>query len=393
LEATVIVSISAGFFTGHAGVGAVMNASVMIRRGSLNDLRALVELEKLSFSTDRLSRRSFRHWLTTEHCVLLVAELDGRLAGYILVLFYSGTRLSRLYSIAVHPDFKGMGVARELIGQAEKNARDNGKFYMRLEVNVANQPAIRLYESLGFQRFGLYKAYYEDHTDAFRFQKRIRYYQDSFQHRSVKWYRQTTDFTCGPASLMMAMQVLDQNYLLSPEEELDIWREATTIFMTSGHGGCHPVGLALAARQRAFQAEVWISQTETLFIDGVRNLDNKLIVERVDKHFKQQAEQQQIPVHYANITQNELIDAFKAGKVPLVMISTYRMDRKKTPHWVVISGYDDDCLYVHDPDPTDGLQNDLDCQYIPIANEDFDRMSVFGKSRLRTAVILSNGTV
>jgi hypothetical protein len=130
-----------------------------------------------------------------------------------------------------------------------------------------------------------------------------------------------------------------------------------------------------------------------LFIDGVRNLDNKLIVERVDKHFKQQAEQQQIPVHYANITQNELIDAFKAGKVPLVMISTYRMDRKKTPHWVVISGYDDDCLYVHDPDPTDGLQNDLDCQYIPIANEDFDRMSVFGKSRLRTAVILSNGTV
>jgi len=70
------------------------------------------------------------------------------------------------------------------------------------------------------------------------------------------------------------------------------------------------------------------------------------------------------------------------------LISTFRMDRKKAPHWVVMSGFDQDCLYMHDPDPEEGRQSELDCQYIPIACEDFDRMSCFGKNRLRTAVIV-----
>jgi hypothetical protein len=49
---------------------------------------------------------------------------------------------------------------------------------------------------------------------------------------------------------------------------------------------------------------------------------------------------------------------------------------------------DDECLYVHDPDPTEGEQSALDCQYLPILRRDFDRMSVFGRNQLRTAVIV-----
>jgi hypothetical protein len=67
------------------------------------------------------------------------------------------------------------------------------------------------------------------------------------------------------------------------------------------------------------------------------------------------------------------------------------MDRKKAPHWVVMSGFDDDCLYMHDSDPDDRRQSEIDCQFIPIAREDFDRMSCFGKNRLRTAVIIGPG--
>jgi hypothetical protein len=86
-----------------------------------------------------------------------------------------------------------------------------------------------------------------------------------------------------------------------------------------------------------------------------------------------------------------LIGAFKAGAIPLILISTFLLDRKKAPHWVVMSGFDDDCLYMHDPDPDDGRQSEIDCQFIPVAREDFDRMSCFGKNRLRTAVIIWPG--
>jgi hypothetical protein len=58
---------------------------------------------------------------------------------------------------------------------------------------------------------------------------------------------------------------------------------------------------------------------------------------------------------------------------------------------VVLSAFDDEFFYLHDPDPEEGLQTDLDCQYLPIARSDFDRMARFGRDRLRTAVIISPG--
>ncbi|MGR9036795.1 MAG: peptidase C39 family protein [Gammaproteobacteria bacterium] len=361
---------------------------ILIRPGSLADLEELVKLENACFDTDRLSRRSFRHWLTTDQRAILVAEIEGRIAGYILVIYHGGTRLARIYSLAVQKALRGCGIAKLLLAAGEQIAIDNGRLYLRLEVGVDNIPAINLYESQGFQKFGLYRDYYDDHTDALRFQKRIRHYHDTLQHRTVHWIRQTTPFTCGPAALMMAMHGLDSNYLPSQEEEINLWREATTIFMTAGHGGCHPIGLALAAKKRHFQVEVWINNTEALFVDSVRSGDKKQIIELVDHCFKREAGEQGITIHYANITQLELIHAFKSGALPLILISTYLMDGKKAPHWLVMSGFDDDCLYMHDSDPEEGLKSELDCQFIPIAREDFDRMSCFGKNRLRTAVII-----
>jgi ribosomal protein S18 acetylase RimI-like enzyme len=362
--------------------------TALIRPAQLGDIEDLVHLENTSFETDRLSRRSFRHWLSTGHRALLVAEVIKRIVGYILIIYHPGTRLARVYSLAVLQEYRGQGIAKQLILAGEQAASDSGRLYLRLEVSVDNPPAIKLYEALGFQKFGIYRDYYEDHKDALRYQKRIRRFLGVLQHRSVHWLRQTTPFTCGPAALMMAMHGLDRSYQPSREEEINLWREATTIFMTSGHGGCHPLGLALAAKRRRFQVEVWINQTGTLFIDGVRNDEKKQVVELVDSCFKREAAEQSIAVHYANITQDELITAFKAGAIPLILISTFSLDRKKAPHWVVMSGFDDDCLYMHDSDPEEGRQNELDCQFIPIAKEAFDRMSCFGKNRLRTAVVI-----
>ena len=365
--------------------------TVLIRNAQLTDIDALVALETACFETDRLSRRSFKHWLAADHRALLVADVEKNVAGYILIIYHPGTRLARIYSIAVSPQYRGLGLAKQLMAAGEQAANEEGRLYLRLEVSVDNTPAIKLYETQGYQKFGIYRDYYQDHKDAIRYQKRIRRYRDTLQHRSVHWLRQTTPFTCGPAALMMAMHGINRAYQPSQEEEINLWREATTIFMTSGHGGCHPIGLALAAKRRQFSVEVWINQTTTLFIDGVRNEEKKQIVELVDTCFKRQAAEQGITLHFANITQNELIAAFKAGAIPVILISTFLLDRKKAPHWVVMSGFDDDCLYMHDPDPDDGRQSEIDCQFIPIAREDFDRMSCFGKNRLRTAVIIWPG--
>jgi ribosomal protein S18 acetylase RimI-like enzyme len=354
-----------------------------------SDLNDLLRLEELAFATDRLSRRSFRHWISSEKRAFLVATVNGMLAGYILVIYHGGTRLARLYSIATDPHFRGSGMARELIRAGERAASESGRFIMRLEVARDNQAAISLYQSLGYQTFGGYRDYYDDHGDATRMQKRIHHYRVLEKHADIPWIRQTTAFTCGPAALMMAMRGISADYTPSQHEELQIWREATTIFMTSGHGGCHPLGLALAARQRGFRAETWINHQGTLFVDSVRDANKKRVIGLVHEDFLQQARRQHIRLRHGDITQQHLIRALDHGTIPLVLISTWRLDGKKAPHWVTVSGYDSECLYVHDPDPEENSQTPLDCQYLPIAREDFARISCFGRNRLRTAVLVS----
>jgi hypothetical protein len=189
----------------------------------------------------------------------------------------------------------------------------------------------------------------------------------------------------------MAMRAINAKYTPSLHEELQIWREATTIFMTSGHGGCHPLGLALAARQRGFRADTWINQHQPLFLNSVRDANKKRVIAMVHDDYLQQAEKQGIGIHYEDVSQETLTQALDNGAIPLVLISTWRLDGKKAPHWVTVSGYDSECLYVHDPDPEEVSQTPLDCQFLPIAREDFARISCFGQSRLRTAVIVSNG--
>lgn len=365
------------------------NKEIELREVKTGDLDALVALEKTVFSSDRLSRRSFRHWINSSSRAFLAATIDGALVGYILVIYHKGTRLARLYSVATDPHFRGRGIARRLIEAGEQGASDSERFIMRLEVASENNVAIGLYESLGYTPFGIYRDYYDDHSDALRMQKRVHQYRVRERHIEMPWLRQCTPFTCGPAALMMAMGGVSKHYIPSQHEELQIWREATTIFMTSGHGGCHPLGLALAAQQRGFNAEVWINTHQPLFVDSVRDTRKKQIIELVHDDYLQQAKSTGTKIHFSDIKQDKLISALNNGAIPLVMISTWRLDGKKAPHWVTVSGYDSDCLYVHDPDPEEINQSALDCQYLPIAREDFVRISVFGQQRLRTAVIVS----
>ncbi|WP_105102666.1 GNAT family N-acetyltransferase/peptidase C39 family protein [Microbulbifer pacificus] len=358
-----------------------------IRPAAASDLDQLCALEESSFLGDRLSRRSFRHWIKTDNRVFLVAEENQALLGYSLVLLRRGTRLARLYSLAVGPAGRGKGIGKALLTAAEDASSRSGRLYMRLEVAEHNTAAIALYKQLGYRTFGSYANYYEDSGNALRMQKRIRYRPENLTTADVPWYGQRTEFTCGPAAAMMAMAGLDPDYTPNASDELALWREATTIFMTSGHGGCHPIGLALALQKRGFNCEVYLNQSGTLFIDGVRNPKKKLVMEQVDADFRKEAAESGLRIVDQDFTQGQCQHWLEQGALVLLLISTYRLDGKKVPHWVTLTGMDAECFYVHDPD-VDDEDNPLDSQYLPIAREEISQMSSFGKEKLRTAVVL-----
>jgi ribosomal protein S18 acetylase RimI-like enzyme len=360
----------------------------VVKVATLDDLDHLVTIENACFQHDRLSRRRIKHWIQASNGIFLTIKLNAILVGYGLVLVHKGKRHARLYSLALLPESRGKGVAKVLMAALETAAADLGRLFMRLEVAKHNNDAIGLYQRLGYRVFGEYSHYYEDADDALRMQKLIRHPSQQAKLLPAPWYKQTTEFTCGPAALMMAMAALKKDVAVSRDEELDIWREATTIFMTSGHGGCHPIGLALAAIKRGFHATCFISSEEPLFVSGVRSEHKKALIAHVDAQFKAKAQTYAVKIQYSAIDSAALKRQVEGGRAVLALISSYRFDGKKTPHWVLITAIDDLCLYVHDSDLDNPDQSPIDCQHIPIALTDFEKMSSYGSDKLRAVVIV-----
>jgi len=366
--------------------------AVEFRPVSIRDLDALVALEEQCFDIDRLSRRNFAWMIRKAHAFFEVVEVAGTLAGYSLVLFHRGTSLARLYSIAVLKEHRGLGLARQMLNHAEQAAADNECVYMRLEVHPRNTGAIRMYEEAGYYRFGLFRKYYDDQSDALRYEKRVMFTSSDKMSAKVPYYAQTTQFTCGPSSLMMAMKAIDESFLIDRSLELLLWRESTTIFMMSGHGGCGPHGLALSAHNRGFKVEVYLSHKGALFTDGVRSAEKKAVIELVHRDFLEQIRLAKIPVTYRGLGLDEMQQALDEGGIPVTLVSTYRFSSSKVPHWVVVVGADSQFVYINDPDSDPKhLRTPTDNTNLPVPRKHFERMMKFGKRRLRATLVLYPG--
>ena len=360
-----------------------------IREADLHDLDVLVRLEEQSFQSDRISRRSFRRFLHGANDHLLVAEDTGGVLGYILLLRRQGTRLARIYSLCVDAAARGRGLAEQLIRAGEDEVLAAGSVYVRLEVRRDNDTAIRLYRRLGYRVFESIPDYYEDGQEALRLERRIRFHTGTSTGFFVPYYNQTTPFTCGPASLLMAMGALG-NSSADQREELRIWREATTVYMTSGHGGCGPHGLALAAHRRGFGVEMFLNDDGVLFLDGVRDESKKQVLGVVHEDYREQVVSAGIPVHHKPLTVQAMARGLSEHKVPVVLISSWQLTREKAPHWVVVAAMDEDFVYIHDPEiKWDREESVTDRQNLPIDRAAFARMARFGQWATRAALLVS----
>jgi ribosomal protein S18 acetylase RimI-like enzyme len=360
-----------------------------VRPAGLADVPALVDIETRSFETDRLSTRNFRYLLTQGKATTLVAATpEGGLLGYAMALFNRGAPLARLYSIAVAPEVRSRGVGRRLLRAIEADARARDAAFMRLEVRADDGPTQAFYRSEGYRPFAVHAHYYDNAVDALRMEKPLATGPRPEMAR-IPFYHQTLEFTCGPAALMMAMHALDPATRLDQTTELRLWREATTIFMTSGLGGCGPRGLALAAHRRGFDVTLMLGDKSVMFLDSVRSPHKKEVLRLVHEDFRQQVEEAGIPVSYGHYGLVDLRRHFTAGGVPLILTSSYRFDRTKKPHWVVVTGFDGRYVYVHDPyvDAAAG-KTATDCMQIPVLEQDFERMACYGSQRHRAVVIL-----
>mgnify|MGYP002623792999 CR=1 FL=1 len=109
---------------------------------------------------------SIGHYMEQDNTLFIVAKHmeqgkpgTWQVAGYIALM--SILNESELISIAVHEDYRNLGIARELLDIAYDMLKKRGSDLIHLEVRESNEAAIRLYESEGFEKDGVRKGYYD----------------------------------------------------------------------------------------------------------------------------------------------------------------------------------------------------------------------------------------
>jgi [ribosomal protein S18]-alanine N-acetyltransferase len=146
-----------------------------IRRASLADLDAIMDLETSTFGSDAWSRGTMRAELASVHGYYLVAdaaasdsgESQHPLAGYAGLLAPAGSDQADIQTIAVAPDARRLGLGRALLVALLDEARARQARDVFLEVRADNPSARALYDSLGFEQIAVRPRYYQpDGVDA-----------------------------------------------------------------------------------------------------------------------------------------------------------------------------------------------------------------------------------
>lgn len=134
-------------------------ADVVIRSATVDDLPAILAIERASFS-DPWSRSSFASLLERPRVYFAVAvERPARtVVGHVVTWFLLDE--AELANLAVAPAARGRGVGGALLAAAVATAEARGITTMYLEVRASNNAALALYGSRGFREVGRRPSYY-----------------------------------------------------------------------------------------------------------------------------------------------------------------------------------------------------------------------------------------
>ena len=146
-----------------------------LRTFTVSDLERVMHINTMCLP-ENYSSFFYKDLYTRFPDTFIVAEMDGELQGYIMCRIEKGwskrgrlspARLCHVVSIAVMESYRRRGIGKALVEQAMNRGRkvyDSNEGY--LEVRVSNEPAVNLYDKLGFTKVKRNYGYYLNGEDA-----------------------------------------------------------------------------------------------------------------------------------------------------------------------------------------------------------------------------------
>lgn len=137
--------------------------AVTIEPMRVRDLDQILRVERLSFTTPWSRAAFLSELLENDRARYVVARVGDQVVGYTGMWLVVDE--GHVTNVAVHPHWRNMGVATQLLTTLMEIARQNGLRRMTLEVRKSNIVAHTLYEKLGFKDAGIRRGYYQDNNE------------------------------------------------------------------------------------------------------------------------------------------------------------------------------------------------------------------------------------
>ncbi len=137
-----------------------VSAAVVVEPMRISDVAAVLEIERLSFSSP-WPAFAFEQELTANRMAhYLVARLEGSVVAFAGIWLMVDE--AHITTFGVHPEYRRRGIGRRLLLRLAERSIEVGAVRMTLEVRVSNAPAQALYRSFGFRVSGRRVSYYSD---------------------------------------------------------------------------------------------------------------------------------------------------------------------------------------------------------------------------------------
>ncbi len=125
-------------------------------------LPSVLEIERAS-NPAPWSEASFRAEIGSPEGEFLVLVQGGSPIGF--GGYWAVVDEAHITNLAVAPEHRRRGLGRSILGELLRRAAGRGLVCSTLEVRASNHPAVRLYESVGYQTVARRKRYYPDNQE------------------------------------------------------------------------------------------------------------------------------------------------------------------------------------------------------------------------------------
>ncbi len=183
---------------------------------------------------------------------------------------------------------------------------------------------------------------------------------------NVPYYAQSSEFSCGPACVLMVMKHFEPSLEIGRELEFEVWRQCNMI----GIKGADPYGLSVPLIDAGYEVRL-ITQRKKV-------VENKPWKRRLLRHFsseeidlslfgmrenQRRALNRHLPVTYKRPVVSDVMRSVRDGFVPIALVHMGVVHSLNIPHWVVVTDADEENVVFNDPYPPKG-RNGLSLSHV-----------------------------